>query len=195
MRLKLVLTLLGWVLATGCIEQVDQLWFQPDPITAYSWPANEVPESRIEEVELQGSALAEEQAPTLFGVWLHPCEDSSPQDCPPNDEYDRANRETTVLYLHGGRGNLESHWARLQILWRMGFAVFAVDYRGYGRSTGSPSEAGLYLDARSALNHVLEQLAAAGAEQLPRPELSRLIYYGHSLGGAVAVVGRQGVQV
>ena len=53
-----------------------------------------------------------------------------------------------------------------------------LDYRGYGRSSGSPSEAGTYRDARAALRWILEA---------PEVEPARVFYLGESLGGAVAV--------
>jgi len=175
------------LICSGCINALDGLWFTHEAIDEYVWPNNEVPEANIELVELTGTALPDEEAPTLYGVWAHPCGDANPQDCPEAPEYDPNNRDITILYLHGQDRHLSAHWDRIQILWRMGFSIFAIDYRGYGRSTGSPSEEAIYLDARTALNHVLSRLAEPDAEELPRPELSRLIYYGRSLGSAVAI--------
>ena len=187
MRAQTSLACLLALLCGGCITALDSLWFTHEAIDEYEWPNNEVPESSIELVELTGTALPDEEAPTLFGVWAHPCGVSSPQDCPDAPEYDPANRSVTILYLHGQDRHLAAHWDRIQMLWRMGYSVFAIDYRGYGRSSGSPSEAAVYLDARTALNHVLGRLAGPDAEDLPRPELSRLIYYGRSLGSAIAI--------
>jgi fermentation-respiration switch protein FrsA (DUF1100 family) len=56
--------------------------------------------------------------------------------------------------------------------------VFLFDYRGYGRSTGKPSETGLYSDARAALDHLL-------TDRNVQPQ--RLVFLGRSLGSAVAV--------
>ncbi|MCC7034110.1 MAG: alpha/beta hydrolase [Acidobacteria bacterium] len=83
----------------------------------------------------------------------------------------------TVLYLHGNGGHL-SLWAPVLIgIWRQGYAVFAVDYRGYGRSTGRPSEAGLYLDVAAAAAAV-----HARGDRGPAP----LVYWGRSLGAVMA---------
>jgi fermentation-respiration switch protein FrsA (DUF1100 family) len=60
---------------------------------------------------------------------------------------------------------------------RFGLDVFLVDYRGYGRSTGSPDEKGLYRDARA--------VYAAAAERGFPPE--RTLLFGESLGSAVAI--------
>ena len=83
-----------------------------------------------------------------------------------------------ILYLHGVRWNLTGHLNRMSQLRRFGFSVFAIDYRGFGKSDGElPSEASVYEDARAAWNWVVER------ERDP----SRRYIYGHSLGGAVAV--------
>src|SRR4051812_10730621 len=52
----------------------------------------------------------------------------------------------TVLYLHGTANNLSAHFQRIAWLPPAGFNVFALDYRGYGDSGGSPSVAGAELD-------------------------------------------------
>ena len=58
-------------------------------------------------------------------------------------------------------------------------SVFIFDYRGYGRSDGSPSEQGMYLDAEAALEYLGKRQGAGGD--------NGLVYFGRSLGGAVAV--------
>ena len=55
--------------------------------------------------------------------------------------------------------------------------MFAVDYRGYGLSTGSPTERGLYLDVDALVSH---------ARELPRPPGTPVVYWGRSLGTAMA---------
>ena len=52
-----------------------------------------------------------------------------------------------VFYLHGNAGNISHRIDYLQMFHRLGYATLIVDYRGYGESTGSPTEAGTYLDA------------------------------------------------
>ena len=65
----------------------------------------------------------------------------------------------------------------LSSLLTLGFSVFIFDYRGYGRSTGQPSEAGLYRDAQTAWDPLTRQRGIA-------PQ--RIVLFGESLGGAVA---------
>ena len=84
----------------------------------------------------------------------------------------------TILFFHGNAGNLSQRGEILRRLWSAGFNVFIFDYRGYGKSEGSPTEAGVYLDG----------LAAAGyLSTLSGIDSSKILYYGSSLGGAVAI--------
>lgn len=82
-----------------------------------------------------------------------------------------------VLYFHGNGGNLSIWLPVLASLHQLGLRVLAVDYRGYGLSSGTPSEAGLYRDAEAVVSHAVAQRATNA-----RP----LLYWGRSLGGPVA---------
>ena len=82
-----------------------------------------------------------------------------------------------VLYLHGARWNLTGSVTRIDRWRQLGFAVFAVDYRGFGKSSDiAPTEAYAYEDAEAAYDY-LARIA---------PGRPRYIV-GHSLGGAIAV--------
>lgn len=81
-----------------------------------------------------------------------------------------------IVYFHGNGGNLSVWLPVLATLHRLGYRVLAVDYRGYGLSSGSPTEAGIYLDAEAAVRH------AAGRRSSGRP----LVFWGRSLGATVA---------
>lgn len=82
-----------------------------------------------------------------------------------------------VVFFHGNGGNLSLWLDILGELWRRGFSVFAVDYRGYGSSSGTPSERGLYRDAEAAVKVFVEQFRQPG---------SPVIYWGRSIGAPVA---------
>lgn len=84
----------------------------------------------------------------------------------------------TLLFLHGNGGNISHRGDSLAIFHRLGLNVLIIDYRGYGRSKGEPSEQGLYLDAAAAWHYLTEQ-RGLGAD--------RIIVFGRSLGGAVAI--------
>lgn len=88
-----------------------------------------------------------------------------------------AQGDAVVLFLHGNAGNLSHRMDSIAMFHRLGYGVLIFDYRGYGRSSGKPSEAGLYRDAQAAWNHLTRQLGIP-----PR----RVILFGESLGGALA---------
>ena len=83
-----------------------------------------------------------------------------------------------LLFLHGNSGNASHRLPNAAQLVGLGTHVLLLDYRGYGLSDGRPSEAGVYADARAGLAHLIE---ARGIEE------SRIVVFGRSLGGAVAV--------
>ncbi|HUF91467.1 MAG TPA: alpha/beta hydrolase [Candidatus Limnocylindria bacterium] len=85
---------------------------------------------------------------------------------------------TTLLYSHGNGGNISDRLSIARILRdQLGVGLFMYDYRGYGRSEGAPSEAGLVRDAVAA--------RAAALREGVAPE--HLVYYGRSLGAAVSL--------
>lgn len=84
----------------------------------------------------------------------------------------------TVAFFHGNAGNLAGRAPIAQALSRLGFDVLLVDYRGYGRSEGKPTEAGLYLDGEAAYAHLRE---------VRRVPAGKIVLAGNSLGGAVAI--------
>jgi fermentation-respiration switch protein FrsA (DUF1100 family) len=88
------------------------------------------------------------------------------------------NPRAVVLFAHGNAGNITGREDVLRALHRLGVAVLAFDYRGYGRSQGSPTEAGVLADGRAARTWL--------AKRVGIPE-SDIVLMGESLGGAVAV--------
>jgi uncharacterized protein len=89
-----------------------------------------------------------------------------------------------IVYFHGNGGNLSIWLPILAGVQASGLNVLAFDYRGYGRSTGSPTEKGLYRDADAVLAELarLRQRETAAGSTVRRP----IIYWGRSLGGPVA---------
>ncbi len=82
-----------------------------------------------------------------------------------------------TLYLHGNAGNLSHRGSHIRAIKAAGSSVLVVDYRGYGKSTGRPSEPGLYADAEAAYRYLTQRGAA--------PET--VVLHGESLGCAVAI--------
>ena len=84
----------------------------------------------------------------------------------------------TVLVLHGNAGSRAARSPLAEALNRRGYSVLLVDYRGYGGNPGRPTERGLALDARAARDYLLSR---------DDVDPGRLLYFGESLGAAVAL--------
>jgi hypothetical protein len=83
----------------------------------------------------------------------------------------------TVLFFHGNAGNISHRMEYLSMFNGLGYNTFIFDYRGYGDSSGRPSEEGTYRDAEAAWDYLTNQRSI-----LP----GRIILFGESLGGAIA---------
>jgi abhydrolase domain-containing protein 17 len=90
----------------------------------------------------------------------------------------RSDARYTILFSHGNAEDLGHLLPTLEEIRREGFAVFAYDYRGFGTSSGTPSEENAYRDADAAYDYLVNRLGVA-------PD--RIIAHGRSLGGAVSV--------
>ena len=86
---------------------------------------------------------------------------------------------TVVLYLHGNDGNVTTSMSEIEPLRQLGYSVFVIDYRGYGKSDARfPSESSVYEDAEAAWDYLVGERGVSPG---------RLYIYGHSLGGAIAI--------
>ena len=84
-------------------------------------------------------------------------------------------RAPVMLMCHGQGGNISDRLPKVALWRKLGASVFLIDYRGYGRSGGSPSEEGLYKDGDAAYLWVQKRF-----------QEQRIFIYGTSLGGGVA---------
>lgn len=84
----------------------------------------------------------------------------------------------TVLYAHGNGGNMGDWVPVIQMFTKRGYGFFAFDYRGYGKSQGSPSEQGLYKDITAASRYLHDTQHIGPSQQ---------IALGGSLGSAVVI--------
>lgn len=82
-----------------------------------------------------------------------------------------------LIFFHGNAGNISHRLDNVLGLLEQELGVFIFDYRGYGKSSGSPSEKGIYTDGLAAYDYLLEE------KKVP-PE--KIILFGRSLGAAVA---------
>jgi len=133
---------------------LDQFFvYHPDPWKERDWRARSgLP---LEDVWFQSS-----DGTKLFGWYV-----------------ENAATSAVVLWCHGNAGNIINRLENLRELYRIGLSVFIFDYRGYGRSHGSPSEEGLYQDALGAFDYLTRI-------RMIRPE--RIVLFGRSLGAVVA---------
>jgi fermentation-respiration switch protein FrsA (DUF1100 family) len=85
--------------------------------------------------------------------------------------------KATVLFFHGNAGNISHRIGYLSMFYRLGYNTFIFDYRGYGESSGKPTEQGTYRDAVAAWQYITEKKAIPPAD---------VVLFGESLGGAIA---------
>ncbi len=83
----------------------------------------------------------------------------------------------TLLFFHGNAGNISGRLENVRQFHRLGLNVLIFDYRGYGQSTGAPSEEGLYRDAEAAWDHLVEEKGIDPAQ---------IVIFGRSLGSGPA---------
>ena len=104
----------------------------------------------------------ESEGKTIYGVYT--------------GDISRINQDTVILYCHGNTGNIDYYWGRQKLLANLGskarFGVLMIDYKGYGKSEGTPTEGGLVED----MNAGLKWLEGEGLTS------DRLIIYGFSIG-------------
>jgi hypothetical protein len=149
-----------WFIVAGYVGLCLLLmWREPDMIF--------LPHRQLEATPAQaGWAFEEVRLTTRDGVLIHGWWVPAP------------NATRTVLFFHGNAGNISHRLEKLGVLRELGANVLLLDYRGYGASTGKPSEAGLYRDADAAYAFL------TGTKSVPAPTI---VFYGESLGTGVAV--------
>ena len=111
-------------------------------------------------MEYEDVTLHTEDGVTLYGWYI------------PGSSAKRA-----LLFFHGNAGNISHRSESLKIFHHLGVNVLIIDYRGYGRSLGRPSEEGLHADAVAAWRYL---------SQTKHFDASQIVLFGRSLGGAVA---------
>ncbi len=136
------------VFASGCPSVIEQLIFFPDPFVGDPPPG-----------------VVERWLAAADGTRIHAWQATHP------------NATASLVWSHGNAGNISGRGDMLLALAARGFDVLAYDYRGYGKSEGRPTEAGVYLDAE----------AAYDAEIARGVPASRIVCFGESLGAAVSI--------
>ena len=140
------------LLLTACIPLVNFLTFHPDD--SYILPSEALP-SDTEEVFFEA-----EDGVRIQALHLH-----------------NPSSDIITIFFHGNAGNIYHRLNDYQRLRRLGTSVFAVSYRGYAKSEGSPSEAGIYRDGKAAFDYVTKVMGSPP---------SRIFIFGRSIGSTVA---------
>jgi fermentation-respiration switch protein FrsA (DUF1100 family) len=89
------------------------------------------------------------------------------------------NPKGTIVQFHGNAQNISTHFFSLIWLIDEGYNLFTFDYRGYAKSEGKPSQAGIYKDALAAFDKAWEYHEKNGG--------GKFIIYGQSTGGAISL--------
>ena len=150
-RTVMILVLLSPLACPGC---VGRMFYYPDH-REYDTPANHG--LKYEEV-----SFASKDGTRLSG-WFIPAIGPA---------------RGTVIHFHGNAQNMTAHFGFVDWLPAAGFNLFVFDYRGYGKSAGSPSRRGLYEDSLAVLDYLRSR---------PGIDHDRLLVLGQSLGGAQAI--------
>jgi len=87
------------------------------------------------------------------------------------------NPKATLLFFHGNGGNISYRIEFIEMFYSLNISTFIIDYRGYGKSEGSPTEEGTYLDSEAAWDYLVNE---------KNTDPSSIVIYGKSLGGPIA---------
>lgn len=131
----------------------DIFIFQPSPWEDRNWAS-------LSDLPLEEVWLPVDESTMIFGWFV----DAGPT-------------KPVLFWCHGNAGNIIHRLDNMRALYRRGISIFIFDYRGYGRSTGSPSEPGMYQDALAGYDYLLRQRRLAS---------TRIVMFGRSLGACVA---------
>jgi fermentation-respiration switch protein FrsA (DUF1100 family) len=167
MRRVMFTAAIGLVVGYGAIVGLafafqDQLLFQPSSQLLATPDDAGMPYETVH--------LDTEDGETLHGWWI-PAPNVSRETSPD------APGAHTLLFFHGNAGNISGRLESVKQFHELGLNVLIVDYRGYGQSTGSPSEEGLYRDAMACWRHLTVAKGIAPQE---------IIVFGRSMGGGPA---------
>ena len=163
MKILLVVVILGICFFIGMRRLERNILYYPAKFPEGDWDTSVFP-WHIEECWFET-----EDHVRLHGWFAHAVIDESGQP---------ASQLPTVLFCHGNAGNITHRLANVAYLTQLGINVFIFDYRGYGKSQGAPGEEGLYRDAVAAYEYLLSRKDI---------DHTRIVLFGRSLGGAVAV--------
>jgi pimeloyl-ACP methyl ester carboxylesterase len=117
--------------------------------------------------------------PAVTQLWLEPAEGVRVEGWfMPGEGRTATNPGPAVLVLHGNKHWIDDIWRFHSAYTKAGYSFLAVDYRGYGRSRGTPSAAALISDAKAWMKRLRER---------PEVDPDQIVVHANSLGGALAI--------
>ena len=176
--MKLLSLLCLAFLLGGCLSLDANLLDPGDKITEYQMAhytgdvdfhldsSYAIPDSHVHVFTLQSLGNGESSPTTIYAAYI--------------GDTSRIKKDTVIIYTHGYHHHMDFYYPRVQLLANIGgknrYGVMMLDYRGFGLSSGTPTEEGMYADEDAAIAW-LKSHGLTG---------DRLIIYGFSLGGAPA---------
>lgn len=154
----LLLVLSASVLLASCT--MDGFLFNSQPLTEYTLADSVISQSRREAFTLRSGDA------TIYGFYAKQTDSLRTEPHP------------VIIYHHGNKDHLQYYWQRVELLYKTGADVVVYDYRGFGKSSGTSSEASLIEDATAVLLYVRSRADV---------DTSRIFHYGFSLGGFPAL--------
>ena len=148
----------------------ESLLYQPKVFPQYTRPQDNPPGYRTpaeQSMPFEDVYLDTPDGCRLHAWWIRPHS--------PSERRQRA----TLLFFHANAGNMGFRLDNIRQMYNeFKLNVFILSYRGYGNSSGTPTEAGILLDAETTWQHLTQRSDV---------DTSRLIVFGRSLGGSVAI--------
>ena len=162
-----VLLCVGLVILVMAFE--DKLIFFPAKYPEGFWSVDNIPAGEGEVIpRIEDCHFKAADSTSLHGWYATPQKKRGGELVP-------VPSEMVLLWFHGNAGNLSHRFDMISGLMELPVQVFIIDYRGYGKSEGSPSERGIYLDAQAAWDYLTVE------RRIPA---NRIIIFGKSLGSA-----------
>lgn len=148
--------------AVGYMVLAGMVWFNQRGMIypASKYPSGEIPDE-LTRAGVEIVHLIPEEGIRLESWWFPPVDSEAP----------------VILWFHGNGGDIRTRGHEALEWMRRGVGVFLLEYRGYGASTGEPSEAGFYRDAEAAWDHLTNERKISA---------SRIVPFGRSMGGGIA---------
>jgi pimeloyl-ACP methyl ester carboxylesterase len=175
MKLFLYICILS-LLFSSCLR-LDDLLFNNEPLTEYqfeNYTGNKILGSLPDSFAIAHNkrhlftltSVSSKSSATIYAVYI--------------GDLITISTDTVIVYCHGTGKHMDNYWNRAQLLANIGhkyrFGVLMMDYRGYGKSGGEPTEENMYAD----VDACLKWLKSNGVTN------NRLVIYGYSLGSAPA---------